>query len=90
MIYLANGGAPLGQVAVTNTSTFQDTFTPGQIQAMLDQTFDIATQGIPIGLSKDPEWPVCLACAVVDRARARAGEARTGACASCLSRYCSS
>ena len=50
---------------------------------MLDQVFDVATQGIPSRSSalhqhdgwadergkdeKDPLWPACLACAVVDR-----------------------
>ncbi|EKM59981.1 uncharacterized protein PHACADRAFT_250811 [Phanerochaete carnosa HHB-10118-sp] len=87
--YFANGGPPLGQTPLTNLSTFTDTFTPPQIQAIMNQVFDIATQGIPINeVEKDPEFPVCLACAIVDRARARAGERRTGVCETCLARYC--
>lgn len=48
----------------------------------------MATQGIPVNGAKDPEWPVCLACGVVERARARSGLKREGACESCLARYC--
>ena len=88
VLYLANT-APLGEVAVTNTSTWQFVYQDSDIQAMIDQSFDIATQGIPVnGTQKDPEWPLCLACAVVDRARAKAGSERSGVCETCMSRYC--
>ncbi len=44
---------------------------------MLNEVFDIATQGIPIRThgaeAKDPLWPACLACAVVDRSRRAVG-----------------
>ncbi|KAG6373885.1 lysophospholipase [Boletus reticuloceps] len=91
MIYLANGGpAHNGEVPVTNTSTLQVSYGASQIQSMLDQIFVISTQGYPTSssMTTDPEWPACLACAVVDRARERAGEARSGVCETCLARYC--
>ncbi|KAF8555545.1 lysophospholipase [Imleria badia] len=91
VIYLANGGPPRnGEVSVTNTPTSQVSYSSSEIQAMLDQTFVIATQGYPANLSMvtDPEWPACLACAIVDRARERAGEMRSGVCESCFARYC--
>lgn len=91
LIYLANGGPPLnGEAPVTNTSTSQIAYTSSEIQAMLDQTFIIATQGYPANSSmvNDPEWPACLACAIVDRARERVGEPRSGVCESCFERYC--
>lgn len=91
VIYLANGGPPHnGEAPVTNTSTLQVAYDPSQIQAMVDQTFIIATQGYPAnsGVVTDPEWPACLACAIVDRARERAGETRSGICSSCFARYC--
>ncbi|KAF9235204.1 lysophospholipase catalytic domain-containing protein [Melanogaster broomeanus] len=91
LIYLANGGPPHnGESPVTNTSTTQISYDPSQIQTMLDQTFTIATQGFPADTSTptDPEWPACLACAIVDRARERAGETRSGVCESCFARYC--
>lgn len=90
VIYLANGAAPAGFPPLTNTTTAQTAYQPSQIQAMLDETFVIATQGFPANSSEtvDPEWPACLACAVVDRARAKTGVQRSGVCADCFSRYC--
>ena len=90
LIYIANGGAPLGQAPLTNVSTFQSTFATATVQPFLDQAFDAATQGIAKGAQKDPAWPVCLACAVVDRTRARLGDKRTGECVDCMARYCAS
>ncbi|KAJ3533636.1 hypothetical protein NM688_g7256 [Phlebia brevispora] len=88
-IYIANGGAPLGQAPVTNISTMDTALTNSQIAAILEQVNDVATQGIPVHeTQKDPEWPVCLACGVVDRAREKLGIPRTGVCAQCLERYC--
>jgi lysophospholipase len=56
---------------------------------MLSQTFVIATQGYPAyPATKDLDWPSCLACAIVDRARERSGVARSGICTTCLNRYC--
>jgi lysophospholipase len=89
VVYLANGAAPLGQTPVTNFSTFTDTFSVDTLQSVLDQVFDVVTQGIPVnGTMKDLEWPACLTCAVVDRARNKAGMNRSGVCADCFARYC--
>lgn len=94
VIYLANGGAPLGQTPVTNTSTDQMQYTADELQAMLSQTFDVVTKGIAIpadegkGWEKDPEWPACLACAIVDRSRQQEGIERSGVCHGCFERYC--
>jgi lysophospholipase len=89
LIYLANGGPPYnGEAPVTNTSTTQTSYSSSEIQAMLSQTFVITTQGYPTNGTKDPDWPSCLACAVVDRARERAGVTRSGICSSCMNRYC--
>ncbi|KAI0337971.1 lysophospholipase [Trametopsis cervina] len=91
VIYLANGGAPLGQAPVTNVSTFSTMLPDAQVRAVFEQSFDIATQGRPAPGAptvKDPLWPVCVACAVVERARARKGVPRSGVCVSCLERYC--
>lgn len=98
VIYLPNTILP-DQAPVTNSSTLQDSFTPSAAQAILDQTFEIATRGIPgsnsvspsgSALSEDRDllWPVCLACAVVDRARTRSNIARDAVCERCFSEYC--
>ncbi|KIJ62091.1 hypothetical protein HYDPIDRAFT_95112 [Hydnomerulius pinastri MD-312] len=89
IIYLANGGPPRdGATALLNQ---QPGYVPTpELQEMLDQTYVIGTQGYPTDAASltDPEWPACLACAVVDRARNRTGVERTGVCATCLERYC--
>lgn len=92
VIYIANGGPPLGQAPLTNTSTEQIQYPNSEVEAMLNQIFDIATQGIPVetrrGLEKDPDWPACLACAVTDRSRRALRMSRSGICESCFARYC--
>ncbi|KAI0743142.1 lysophospholipase [Daedaleopsis nitida] len=92
VIYIANGGPPLGEPPLTNTSTNQVQYPLEQVHAMLSQIFDVSTQGIPVfehgRAEKDPEWPACLACAVVDRKRREMGTPRSGVCRSCLERYC--
>ncbi|KAG0693091.1 lysophospholipase catalytic domain-containing protein [Suillus ampliporus] len=89
IIYLANGGPPRdGETPVTNVAP--NNVTTEQMQAFLNQTYTIATQGNPANASGaiDPEWPACLACGVVDRARNRSGVERSGTCSSCFERYC--
>ncbi|KAJ7681545.1 hypothetical protein B0H14DRAFT_3535641 [Mycena olivaceomarginata] len=72
LIYIANGAPPRdGAPALTNTTTGQLIYTLDEIQGMLKQMFDIATQGAIVELNEktvdeDPEWGGCLACAVVD------------------------
>jgi lysophospholipase len=92
VVYIANGGPPRNSAApLTNTSTTQTIYPESQLQGMLQQTFDVATQGMPSRGSDalvDREWGACLACAVVDRARARDGVKRSGVCESCFTRYC--
>ncbi|GJJ05836.1 hypothetical protein Clacol_000023 [Clathrus columnatus] len=83
IIYIANGGPPAGQVAVTNTSTEQTTYSDVEVQQFLNQAFDIGTQGIP-----GTHWGTCLACGVTDRTRARLGLSRTAECALCMEQYC--
>lgn len=89
LIYIANGAAPPGLPQITNVSTDQTSFTPGNAQAVLDEMFVIATQGFPNGSqTSDSEWPACLACAVVDRVRAKQNIERSGICSDCFNRYC--
>lgn len=90
VIYVANGASPLGKAPITNTSTEQTAYEPAEVQAMLDEITMIATQGLPVNssLAFDPDWPACLACAMVDRVRAKSGTQRSGVCESCFSRYC--
>ncbi|KAF7343261.1 Lysophospholipase [Mycena venus] len=90
LVYIANGAPPRdGSPPLTNTSTGQSVYTDAEMQGMLTQTFAAATQGAVVGSAlEDKEWGACLACAVVDRARARQGEKRSGVCETCFTRYC--
>ena len=89
IVYVANGGAPLGQTPLTNTSTTLTQYPLDQVAGMIDQAFDIATQGMTNGTAtKDAEWPACLACAVADRSRRDLGINRSGVCTRCMARYC--
>ncbi|KAJ7111443.1 lysophospholipase [Mycena epipterygia] len=90
LVYIANGAPPRdGAPPLTNTSTFQSVYTAPEMQGMLAQTFVAATQGADLGPARaDREWGACLACAVVDRARAREGVPRSGVCSTCFARYC--
>ncbi|KAF8519907.1 lysophospholipase [Hysterangium stoloniferum] len=84
IIYIANGGPPAdGAAPVTNTPTAKTTYSDAEVQAFLDQAFDIATQGIP-----GTDWGTCLSCAVYDRVRARRKETRDAVCNDCMKRYC--
>ncbi|KAH7909777.1 lysophospholipase catalytic domain-containing protein [Hygrophoropsis aurantiaca] len=89
IIYLANGGPPRnGETPLLNQAPASVTYP--ELQAILDQTYTVAAQGYPENSTAviDPEWPACLACAIVDRARNRTGTARSGICATCMDRYC--
>lgn len=91
IIYLANGAPPrYSSTPLTNASYSQLSYDLDEIKGMLEQTWAIATQGMPASTSDDvdPTWPACLACAVVDRARNRTGASREGICVDCFERYC--
>jgi lysophospholipase len=88
LIYIPNSAPRSGATPATNTTFLQLAYPQDEIRLMLDQTFDIATQGIQVDGGDDKEWPACLACAVVDRSRVKLGYKRSGVCKSCFERYC--
>ncbi|KAH9476207.1 Lysophospholipase 3 [Psilocybe cubensis] len=96
VVYVANGGASAekrakGEAGLTGTPTVQTTYSKEMAQAFMDESFAIATQGLGLNstsVAPGQQWSTCLACAVVDRARARRGERRQGVCAECFNNYC--
>lgn len=60
-----------------------------QTRAFLDAATSIATSGYYVnGTSSDPDWGTALACAVVERTRAKTGVDRTSTCEPLFTRYC--
>lgn len=56
---------------------------------MLEGASELIYRGFPPnGMARDPAFPACLACALVDRARDRMGVGRDGVCGECFARVC--
>ncbi|OAV93288.1 hypothetical protein PTTG_09545 [Puccinia triticina 1-1 BBBD Race 1] len=94
VIWVANS-PPIDQsTGLTNTSTVQLSYPSNQTRAMMNQAIDTSLRGFPPqdlikkNIYRDPLWPICLSCAVTDRARAKQNLDRTGLCQDCFTRYC--
>ncbi|EGG07201.1 uncharacterized protein MELLADRAFT_106095 [Melampsora larici-populina 98AG31] len=72
--------------AQTDMPTMQTDYTWQEIDGFFQNGFHIATQSNSSYV--DPEWPACLACAMIEKQRIRNSQARTGQCSACFSRYC--
>ncbi|KAL7270149.1 Lysophospholipase 1 [Rhizina undulata] len=66
----------------SNTSTFKLHYTPIEVTAMLNNS------GIATTQNDDKNWPTCLACAIIQRTKERAGQPIGDACGSCFHEYC--
>lgn len=86
IIYLPN--APGDNPGTTNYSTFKLEYSPEEVSTFLNAAHAYTLRGFPNSTSSqtDEQWPLCLKCAVVDRARERAGLNRTSECSSCFDR----
>ncbi|KAA1092589.1 Lysophospholipase 1 [Puccinia graminis f. sp. tritici] len=82
IIYLPNYYA----VGETNQPTSKTTYTPEEIQIFYENGFAIATQNA--GPTRNPDWPACLACALIDRQVLRNSASRTAECQACFQQYC--
>lgn len=81
VLYLPN--APWS--AYSNFSFEKPAFTDIQFQSTVDNAFNVATYG---NGTVDPEWPQCLACAVIRGAMARSGQQMPDQCTQCFQRHC--
>ncbi|KAJ7594761.1 phospholipase B [Mycena floridula] len=89
VLYLPNSPPIDGGDPVTNTATFRLSYTPKHVQLFLDQVFDQMVQGFtPNANTPDANYPICLQCAAVDRARLRASVNRSDICTKCFQQYC--
>ncbi|KAK2023931.1 lysophospholipase [Colletotrichum zoysiae] len=81
IVYIPN--APY--TAQSNVSTFDLKYDLNQRNAIIQNGYNVATQG---NGTLDAEWPVCVACAVLSRSMHRADQTVPTACATCFQRYC--
>lgn len=85
MVYLPNYD-PTG---VTNQSTAVTTYSRDLATSFLNAADQIGHNGILSATGEaDAAWATCMACAVVERARGKAGVDRTADCGECFERYC--
>jgi lysophospholipase len=81
VLYLSNSP----WTAYTNYSFFQSTFYPSQLDLILENSFNIVTYA---NGSSDPQWPACLACALIRGSVKKMGLNETEQCQGCWARHC--
>ncbi|CAH0020252.1 unnamed protein product [Clonostachys rhizophaga] len=69
----------------TNFSYMQDSFTNNQLNATLDNAFQLATYG---NGTVDANWPACLACATIKKSAKRVNVTLPPVCTSCFNQHC--
>lgn len=83
VVYLPNAPPPNAtkDTYFTNTSTLTLDYSLADVQSFLEAAHLNGVKGFETGSeTSDPDWPLALKCALVDRARLRAGLARSAAC----------
>ncbi|KAF8906593.1 phospholipase B [Gymnopilus junonius] len=91
IIYLPNAPPLTGSNPVTNTPTFQLSYTQLHTHLFFDQVyFNLISGFTPNANIPDPNWGKCLQCAAFDRARLKAQTTipRSSFCSQCFSQYC--
>lgn len=87
VVYLPNAPSLQADGFLTNTSTFKLSYEDEETVAFLDAAQENGIKGFQTGgESRDAEWPLALKCATVDRARTRAGLARSEKCEALFSK----
>ena len=81
IVYIPN--APY--IAPSNQSTFTLSYNNTFRNAIIENGYDVATQG---NGTIDSQWPTCVACAVLSRSFTKTGETVPDACSTCFDRYC--
>ncbi|TEB37562.1 phospholipase B [Coprinellus micaceus] len=91
VIYLPNAPPFNGDDPVTNTATFQLTYTLKHTRLMFDQIHKNIISGFsPNTNDADPNFGLCLQCAAIDRARFKVTPPipRSLRCSECFKQYC--
>ncbi|GAA5856232.1 hypothetical protein JCM8547_000832 [Rhodosporidiobolus lusitaniae] len=92
VVYHPNAPAvTLNDPYLTNVTTLTLNYEYDEVNGFLDSSHANMLKGFPDPSTpnvSDSQWPLCLKCAVVDRARQRAMISRSDACQQCFNRYC--
>ncbi|PNS21739.1 Lysophospholipase 1 [Sphaceloma murrayae] len=81
IVYIPN--APY--VYNANVSTFTPSYNDSERNAIIQNGYNVATQG---NGTIDPQWPTCVGCAILSRSLNRTGTTVPQVCTDCFARYC--
>ncbi|KAL8714579.1 MAG: hypothetical protein Q9220_001527 [cf. Caloplaca sp. 1 TL-2023] len=81
IVYLPNSP----YVFHSNISTFTFDYNLTTRNAVVENGYDVATMG---NATTDPQWPVCVGCAMLSRSLERTKTPVPDACKQCFQRYC--
>ncbi|KAG8631409.1 hypothetical protein KVT40_000549 [Elsinoe batatas] len=81
IVYMPN--APY--VYNSNVSTFTPSYNDSERNAIIQNGYNVATQG---NGTIDAQWPTCVGCAILSRSLNRTGTAVPEVCTQCFQRYC--
>ena len=81
IVYLPN----TPYVYYSNVSTFDPSYNYSVRNAIIENGYVSTTMG---NGTVDPQWPTCVACAILSRSLERTGTAVPNACQECFTRYC--
>lgn len=87
LVYMPNVPSEDGEYQ-TNTNTFKLQYDVDEATAFIENVQTNAFRGNADPGNRDEDFPSCLACAVMERARQRAGLERSSQCSSCFDTYC--
>ncbi|KAL9599093.1 MAG: hypothetical protein Q9219_004051 [cf. Caloplaca sp. 3 TL-2023] len=69
----------------SNISTFTPSYSTETRNAIVQNGYEVATMG---NATADPQWPVCVGCAILSRSLERTGTDVPDACTQCFQKYC--
>jgi lysophospholipase len=69
----------------SNTSTFKMSYENEERNSMIQNGFEVASR---YNLTIDPDWPKCVACAIIHREQERNGDQQSEECQQCFQDYC--
>ncbi|KAL8730674.1 MAG: hypothetical protein Q9181_004582 [Wetmoreana brouardii] len=81
IVYLPNSP----YVFQSNISTFTFSYSTSTRNAIVQNGYDVVTMG---NATVDPQWPVCVGCAILSRSLERTGTNIPNACLQCFQKYC--